>query len=441
MRLNKGKIYTDLFEYQQRFGGYTGRDLDEIARALGFNRRTLKRNVEKWSKTDPLFAELKYIGQRSISVTLEDIAIINQRLKENITCAKQFIIRDINDKRIKQGEVPIPQSTLFRIINNLSEALTCGAPQELHWLVTQEIEVSDAYNLVDAHATLSNIFTYTDLKTFCGIDIDSIASRLQEAETYFQRTYLNIEPLRYFPNIRLRSKVIRNHLSRIKAEKSLSSHGRLIFEIQADFIVRLKDIFIDELIHKKGWMDGSMNTNRQKTENRIRTQWINEYCGMMEEVLVNPTEENLSRLKKLIDSGKPESAEAALELIKQHKRDYEKIYGHLEKLTNSFSEEEIIPHHKTAQVLLELCRGKCQWAYLSEEERKKLNSNRHIQNMKEPCDCLKAATTRKLITYIQNGKITLPKSFLYQDIGKVIEPVELSDSDWRSEERRVGKEC
>src|SRR4030065_1277775 len=160
---------------------------------------------------------------------------------------------------------------------------------------------------------------------------------------------------------------------------------------------------------------------------------------MMDEVLVNPTEENLSKLKKLIDSGKPGSAEAGLELIKQHRRDYEKIYGHIEKLTNNFSEEEIIPHHKTAQVLLELCRGKCQWTYLGEEERKKLKSNRHIQNMKEPCDCLKAALTRKLISYIQNGKITLPKSFLYQDTGKVIESVELSDTDWRVTQEDIEK--
>ncbi len=125
--------------------------------------------------------------------------------------------------------------------------------------------------------------------------------------------------------------------------------------------------------------------------------------------------------------------------VKQHQKDYEKIYGHLEKLTNNFSEEEIIPHHKTAQVLLELCRGKCQWAYLNEEERKKLTSNSHIQNMKEPCECLKAAITRKLIHYTQNGKITLPRSFRYQDIGKVIESVELSDSDWKVTQEDIEK--
>ncbi len=403
MRQYKKKIYDHLLEYQQRFGGSTGKDLDEIARIFGLNKRTLKRYVEKWSKSDPLFSTLKYTGKRSVPLTLEEVTLLNQRLKENITCTKEVLVREINDNRIRRGDVPISRSSLFYVIDNWIEALTHGAPQEQHWLVLQGIEVSDAYNLSDARAILPNIFTYLDLKTFCGIDIDSVASRLQEAETYFQRTYLNIDPLKHFPHIRPRSKVIRNHLSRIKPEKSLSSQARLIFEIQADFIVRLKDILIDELIHKKGWIDISMDDSRQKIENRIRTQWINEYCGMMDEVLVNPTEENLSKLKELIDSGKPESAEASLELIKQHQRDYDKIYGHLEKLTNNFSEEEIISHHKTAQVLLELCRGKCQWTYLSEEERKKLNSNRHIQNMKEPCECLKAAITRKLIHYTENG--------------------------------------
>jgi hypothetical protein len=439
MRQYKKKIYDHLLEYQQRFGGYTGKDLDEIARIFGLNKRTLKRYVEKWSKSDPLFSTLKYTGKRSVPLTLEEVTLLNQRLKENITCTKEVLVREINDNRIKRGDISISRPSLFRIIDHWIEALTHGAPPELQWLVLQEIEVSETYNLSDARATLSDIFTYSDLKTFCGIDIDSIASRLQEADTYFQQTYLNIDPLKHFPHIRPRSKVIRNHLSRIKTEKSLSSQARLIFEIQSDFIVRLKDILVDELIHRKGWIDRSMNDNRQKTENRIRTRWINEYCGMMEEILVNPTEENLSRLKKLIESGKPGSAEAGLELIKQHQRDFEKIYGHFERLTNNFSEEEIIPHHKTAQVLLDLCRGKCQWSYLSEEERKKLTCNSHIQNIKEQCDCLKAAITRKLITYIQNGKITLSKSFMYQDIGKVIESVELSESDWKVTQEDIEK--
>jgi hypothetical protein len=98
MRPNKEKVYNYLFACHQRFGGYTGIDIDKLARTQGFNRKTVKRNVEKWSKTDPHFAELKYIGQSSIPVTLEEMAIRNQRLKESITCTKQDLIREINEE-------------------------------------------------------------------------------------------------------------------------------------------------------------------------------------------------------------------------------------------------------------------------------------------------------------------------------------------------------
>ncbi len=340
---------------------------------------------------------------------------------------KQDLVREINDKRIRSGEVPIPQSTLYLLINNLTEALTNGAPQELRWLITQGIEVTETYNLVDARTTLSNIFIYTGLKTFGGIDIDGIALRLQKAQEYFHQTYPNVDPFKRFYHVRPRSKVIRNHLSRIKADESLPDQARLIFEAQVDFIVRLEAILIDELIHREEWTQRSVNVNRQKIENGIRAEWINKYHETAKKVTTNPDEENLSTLKSLVDEGKPESDEAELELLKKHRMDYERIYVHLEKLTNNFSENEIISHHATAQILLDLCRGKRKWAFLTEEERKKLTWNWIIQKEGR---YLKAILTKRLISYIRKGKITLVHSFKYQDIGKIIESVELSASDW-----------
>jgi hypothetical protein len=325
---------------------------------LVLNRRTVKRNVENWSKTDPRFAELKYLGQHLITVTLEDIAILNQLLSENITIRRQEIIREINEKRIKRGDSPIPQSTLYNIINNLIQTLTNGAPQEHHWLVTQGIEVSDMYNLGDARTTLSNTFIYTGLKIFGGIDIDGIALRLQEAQKWFEEKYPNVDPFKWFFRIRLRSKVIRNHLSRINADESLSNQARLIFEAQADFIVRLKDILIDELIHREGWIQRSVEANRQKTENSIRTEWINKYYETADKVIINPNEDNLSTLKSLLDQGMPESGEAELELLKKNRMKYEHIYTHFEELTNNFSEDKITSHYATAQLLLDLCSGR-----------------------------------------------------------------------------------
>ncbi len=117
---NKEKIYNYLFACQKRFGGYTGRNLGEIARITEYDRRTVKRNVEKWTKTDPRFTELKYIDQHFVSITIEDIAILNQHLKKNIMGTKQDIIQEINDNRIKRGDISISQSTLYWRCSDIS---------------------------------------------------------------------------------------------------------------------------------------------------------------------------------------------------------------------------------------------------------------------------------------------------------------------------------
>ena len=59
-------------------------------------------------------------------------------------------------------------------------------------------------------------------------------------------------------------------LSRIKSDKSLSTQARLIFEAQVDFIVRLKDILIDELIHKMGRIQQSMDGNNSSRKKKGR---------------------------------------------------------------------------------------------------------------------------------------------------------------------------
>jgi hypothetical protein len=64
----------------------------------------------------------------------------------------------------------------------------------LQWSIIFGINVADTYNLANARASLSTVFTYTDLKTFGGIDIDGIASRLQEAQKWFPWTYPGVNP-------------------------------------------------------------------------------------------------------------------------------------------------------------------------------------------------------------------------------------------------------
>jgi len=78
--------------------------------------------------------------------------------------------------------------------------------------------------------------------------------------------------------------------------------------------------------------------------------------------------------------------------MKQHQIDYEKIYEHLKKLTNNFSEAEITPHHTAAQVLLDLCRVERKWEFLMEEGRKNLTKNRLIQDLRATKQYLKGCS-------------------------------------------------
>ncbi len=298
----------------------------------------MRKRINYWTSTDPAFRQVTYLGQRTIPITLDDLVLIDQRLKDKPLGRMSDILREINDNREKQGKDPIPQSTFYRFISSRKESY--DAPQELQWLILYGINASDTYNLANARASLSTVFTYNDLKPFGGIDIDGIASRLEEAQKRFQQTYPGVDPCEWFLRVRPRSKVIRNHLSRIKANESLSDQALLVFEAQVDFVVRLKDILIDELIHRMGRIQQAMDNDRQRIENRIRAQWINKYRNIGYKVSQNPSEENLAKLKELIDRGKTESEEAELELMKQHKSDYEKIYEHLERLTNNFSDDE-----------------------------------------------------------------------------------------------------
>lgn len=428
MRISKNRVLDFLTKCQIEKGGYAGGDVAELAKSLPVSPQALRKRINYWITNDLAFKQLRYLGKQFIHITLDDFVLINQRLKEKPLGRMSDIRRELNDNRQEQGKEPIPQSSFYRFVTSQKESLT--APQELKWLFLYGINVVDTYNLANARASLSTVFTYTDLKIFGGIDIDTIASRLQEAQKWFKQTYPGADPFEWFPCIRSRSKVIRNNLSRIKADESLSDQARLIFEAQVDFIVRLKDILIDELIHRMSWIQQSKDGNRQKIENRIRTQWIDKYYDAGDNVLANPDEGNLAKLKELIDRGKPESDEADMEHMEQHQVDYEKIYEQLKKLTNNFSEEEIIHHHTTAQVLLDLCQGERKWVFLTEEERKKMTKNKLIQNQREPKQYLKAVFTKKLISYLHKGKITFAHSFKYQDIGKVIESVELSDTDW-----------
>ncbi len=70
MRINRDEVFDFLKQKQNEIGGYTGRDITELAKKLLVTRVGLKKRIDRWTQTDQNFAELRYLGQHPTTTTL-----------------------------------------------------------------------------------------------------------------------------------------------------------------------------------------------------------------------------------------------------------------------------------------------------------------------------------------------------------------------------------
>jgi len=171
MQINRELVFVFLKIKQDENGGYTGQDITELAKKLSVSEWGLKKRIDFWTQTDTNFAELKYLGERSIPMTLDDFFIINQSLRSNPLILKTDILEEVNKIRSYQGLIPIPEATFYRIAEQCEKQLYSDVPDEVKWLYANKIGISSEYALPLAHQSLTDVFTFSELKTFGGIDI------------------------------------------------------------------------------------------------------------------------------------------------------------------------------------------------------------------------------------------------------------------------------
>jgi hypothetical protein len=123
MRISKTKVLDLLMRCQIERGGYTGNNIAKLAKIIHVSPQALRKRINYWTSTDPVFNQLTYLGQRTISITLDDFILIDQRLKEKLLGRMSDILREINDNQQKQGKNTIPQSAFYRFITIRKESL------------------------------------------------------------------------------------------------------------------------------------------------------------------------------------------------------------------------------------------------------------------------------------------------------------------------------
>ena len=104
MRISKTKVLDFLMRCQIERGGYTGNDIAKLAKNIPLSPQALRKRINYRTSTDQTFNQLTYLGQRTISITLDDFILIDQRLKagyRNTAPRCSPAVQDSKSRRLK----------------------------------------------------------------------------------------------------------------------------------------------------------------------------------------------------------------------------------------------------------------------------------------------------------------------------------------------------
>jgi len=256
---------------------------------------------------------------------------------------------------------------------------------------------------------------------------DAIYQKLIKAKEAF--SIYNVEANRYYPEILSRSKFLQKLLSSIPPNQQLEAQAKLIFEIQASYIIECKDLLIGELIHKLGRSKQSDNASRQKVENQLRTTALESIRKDLKEMDESGRIEPYI-IKKHANVLIDEKILARIELLRKHSSAYRSILKHLNDLTNNMTSGVKFQRNE-ARTIYQLAAGEITWDKLNEQEKRSIARKPDLMKAidLENTDIVPLIAVSRLIEYIRKGKITFDESYYFQDIGERLRNVDLNLED------------
>src|SRR3990172_8122919 len=102
----------------------------------------------------------------------------------------------------------LAESTFYRHIKQ--EVLSIYCSETDNWFKSKDIHFPEDYSLEKNRESLQTIFTFSDMKTYGGANIDAICQRLTKAKEAF--SIYNVDANRYYPEILSRSKFLQKLL-------------------------------------------------------------------------------------------------------------------------------------------------------------------------------------------------------------------------------------
>jgi hypothetical protein len=414
-----------LQEKQETEGGYTGNDLTRLAELLHVTPQGLRKRLSTWIKTNKEFSQFIYLGKEKPPITLFEFFKIEQGLESNPIQVKKGLYDDIQEERIERNKEPLAKSTFYR--NTNQKILSMFGSGQDNWFKAKKITFPENYSLEKNRESLTTIFTFSDLKIYGGTDIEGIYKRLVKAKEAF--SIYNVDANRYYPEIILKRKFLKNLLSSIPPNQQLEVQAKLIFQIQASYIIECNDLLIVELIHKHGRTIQSDNASRQKTENKLREDSLdafrNEFKNLDDSAKIDA--KDIKKHKNVLIE---EEILARMKLLRDHIDAYRTILKLFNDLTNNMT-TGVKFHRNEARTVYELATGELTWDKLNEQRKKSITWNPDLMKAIDygNADVVPLIAINRLIEYIRNGKITFDESYYFQDVGERLRNVQLNPND------------
>lgn len=423
--ISRERVLIFLREKQEYDGGYSGNDLTKLAELLMVTPFGLRRRLSFWIRTDKEFSKFIYLGKEKPPITLFEFFKIDHELRENPIKIKKGIYGDIQEQRKSRNQKPLAESTFYRHVKQ--EVLSIYCSETDNWFRSKDIHFPEDYSLEKNRESLQTIFTFSDLKTYGGANIDAICQRLTKAKEAF--SIYNVEANRFYPEILSRRKFLQKLLGSIPPNQQSEAQAKLIFEIQAAYIIECKDLLIGELIHKLGRLKQSDNASRQKVENQLRTKALGSIRKDLKEMdesgKIDP-----HIIKKHANFLIDEEMLSRIELLRKHSDAYRSILKHLNDFTNNMTSGVKFQRNES-RTIYQLAVGEKTWDKLNEQGKRSIARKPDLMKAidMENADIVPLIAVRRLIDHIKKGKITFDESYYFQDIGERLKNINLNLQD------------
>ncbi len=423
MKASRGALRKFLWERERVVGGYTGEDLTQFARANGLRPSGIRARVSRLRTTDPAFFHLHYLGKRRPSLAIDDYAWLIDDLDLRPLASTTDRVVGLNAHRADLGLSPLPERSLQRLIEELSVGLNRDRTNPLLWFQRKGIPVSATYTVPAARAALGDCFSYRDLTTPYGVSLRHTLVRLQQAEAWFAEHHPGVRPHEHYERLRPRAVALPGFLASLHADRSLGIQGRFIFELMAIFLVEGRDFLLSHCRSRAGRFQQAINAGLQREQCDLLDYRVARTKATLREELERPAGPDRDILTRLATEPARERDLAMATLRLSRAEGYERLLGHLRTLTRGFHPEEIRPWGFRADVLLCMAREEVRWSDLPEVAQTALGKHRRLldvvpEGRREKL--LRILLTERLLHYLHRGKLTLSRSWVYQDLSRLV---------------------